>query len=84
MQSWTMNPVSELEIRLTDFANAKEGFHPDQIDYIYSIYSGDHGIGKLRFVLKLVVGHLPNKAGGNEEKAVTVYPLADVKCKKEI
>ena len=49
--------------------------HPDQIDYIYSIYSGDHGLGKLRFVSKLVVGHLPNKAGGNHEKAMAVYPI---------
>ena len=79
-----MNPVSELELRLTDFANAREGFHPDQIDHIYSIYSGDHGIGKLHFVSTLVVGLLPNKAGCNEEKAMSVYPLfADVKCRKD-
>ena len=75
---WTMDPSSELELRLSDYANTAEDFHPDQIDFIHSIYSGDHGKGKLRFGAKLVIG----LKEGNE-KAVSVYPLADVKCKKD-
>ena len=78
VQWWTMDAVSELELRLTDFANETEGFSPEMIDYIQSIYSGDHGKSKLRFVSKLVIA-LKNV----KKKAVSVYALADVKCKND-
>ena len=55
---WTMCPASELELRLTDFANAQADFHPNMIAYIQSIYSGDHGKGKLRFGAKLDTGEI--------------------------
>ena len=80
---WTIDPTAELELRLTDFAKSRKDFlHPDQTEYIYSIYSGDHGKGKLRFGLKLVLS-LVRKESDKEERAMPVYPLADDKCKKD-
>ena len=73
-----MDAVSELELRLTDFANETDGFSPEMIDYIQSVYSDDHGKSKLRFVSKLVV-----TSKNVKKKAVSVYALVDAKCKKD-
>ena len=73
-----MDPARELEIRLTDFANKIKDFQPEMIDYIQSLYSGDHGKGKLCFGAKLVI-RLKNE----EQNHVSVYPLGDIKCKKD-
>ena len=78
VQWWTMDAAEEVELRLTDYANTDKDFHPEDIDFVQSIYTGDHGKGKLRFGAKLVIG-----LNGNKTKAVAVYPLADVKCKKD-
>ena len=77
VQWWTMDAAEELEIRCTDFANSTDDFCPSMIEYIQSIYTGDHGLGKFRMGAKLVLGLK------GEDKAVVVYPLADVKCKKD-
>ena len=74
---WTMDAAEELELRCTDFANIGDDFCPQDIEYIHSIYTGDHGKGKFRMGAKLVIGLKGKK------KAVAVYPLADVKCKKD-
>ena len=79
VQWWTMDPAAELELRLDDFSNESPDFHPDKIDFIQSIYTGDHGIGRFRFGAKLVIA-LKDR---NQGKFVLVYPLADVKCKKD-
>ena len=78
IQWWSMDPAAELELRLTDFANRDDDFDPTQIEYVHSIYSGDHGKGKLRFCSKLVIG-----LKDSETKATVVYPLGDVKCRKD-
>ena len=77
---WTMDPVRELEICLTDFANQCTNFNPTNIKTIASIYTGDHGKGKLRFGAKLVVR---TDVNGSTSSYSTIYPLADVKCKKD-
>ena len=73
-----MDAVEEVELRLTNYANTDKDLHPEDIDSIQSIYTGDHGKGKLRFGAKLVIG-----LNGNKSKAVAVYPLDDVKCKED-
>ena len=78
IQWWSMDPTAELELRLTDFANKEDNFHPNQIEFVHSLYSGDHGKGKLRFCSKLVIG-LKEK----ETIETAVYPLGDVKCRKD-
>ncbi|KAL7539781.1 hypothetical protein ACHAXR_011204 [Thalassiosira sp. AJA248-18] len=81
---WTMDPVHELELRLQDFANEHNSFHPSQIGDISSIYTGDHGLGKLRFGTKLVVTFYSTQNPTEKtNKWTTIYPLADVKCKKD-
>ena len=77
VQWWTMDAAEELTLRCTDFANTTDEFCPGDIEYIQSIYTGDHGKGKFRMGAKLVIGLK------GEDKAVTVYLLADVKCKKD-
>jgi len=69
-------------LRLTDIANSTEDFHPRKLSNICSIYTGDHGKGKLRFGSKLVAW-LKQAAKDTMEKLVTIYPPADVKCKKD-
>ncbi|KAL7533094.1 hypothetical protein ACHAWF_006364 [Thalassiosira exigua] len=78
VQWWTMDPVKELELRLTNFANEIPGFDPANIEYIHSLYSGDHGKEKLRFGSKLVV-----QMTGEKNRYTRVYPLGDAKCKKD-
>ena len=56
IQWWTMDAASELELRLTDFANHVPNFHPSMIEIVSYIYTaGDHGKRKFRFGTKLVV-----------------------------
>ena len=50
------------------------------IKSVTSIYTGDHGKGKLCFGSKLVVR---TKQGDTRKKWSVIYPLADVKCKKD-
>ena len=38
-----MDAADELCLRLTDFANSIDDFHPSQIETISAIYAGDHG-----------------------------------------
>jgi len=78
VQWWTMDAAEEVELRLTDYANTNKDFRPEDIDFVQSIYTGDHGKGKLRFGAKLVIG-----LNGNKTKAVALYLLAYVKCKKD-
>ena len=52
---WTMDPKMELELRLSDFANTMHNFDPAKIETISLIYTGDHGLSKLRFGSKLVI-----------------------------
>ena len=76
-----MYAANELELRLTDFANHVPNLHPSIIETVSSIYTGDHGKGKFRFGTKLVVG---TRDEDELTKWSVVYPLADVKCKKDI
>ena len=78
VQWWTMDASEVVKLWLTKYANNDKDFRPKDIDSIQSIYTGNHGKGKLRFGAKLVIG-----LNGNKTKAVAVYPLADVKCKKD-
>jgi len=75
-----MDAVSELELRLTDFANYVPNFHPSMIETVSSIYTGDHGKGTFQFETKLVVR---TREEDGLKKWPVVYPLADVKCKKD-
>jgi len=50
-----MDPASEMELRLTAFANLVVDFDPEMIESITSIYTGDHDKGKLHFGSKLVI-----------------------------
>ena len=45
---WTLDPESELILRLNDGANGEknDSFNPRDIESIFAIYSGDHGKGK--------------------------------------
>lgn len=57
-----------------------EQFDPSSIVTTASIYTGDQGKGKLRFGSKLVIRTKP----ANDIKSYpTIYPLADIKCKKD-
>lgn len=84
VQWWTMDAVDELELRLTDIANSTDDFHPSKLSNICSIYTGDHGKGKLRFGSKLVAWLKQAVMDKDKwEKLVRIYPLADVKCRKD-
>ena len=75
-----MDAASELELRMTDFANHVTNFHPSMIESVASIYIGDHGTGRFWFGTKLVV----MTSEDNESKKWSVaYPLADVKYKED-
>ena len=52
---WTIDPASGLEFWISDFANTVTDFNPDMIELVASIYTGDHGKGKLCFGAKLVL-----------------------------
>ena len=73
---WTLDPESELILRLNDGANGEknDSFNPRDIESIFAIYSGDHGKGKHRFLSKVVV------RSNDKSKWDRVYPLADIDC----
>ena len=78
LQWWAIDPAAELELRLTDFANTTEWFPPrPNSTNLFSIYTGDHGKGKLCFVAKLCWEWEQGKEGND-----SVSSIADVKCKK--
>jgi hypothetical protein len=74
---WTMDPKNEILIRLNDFANGTVDFHPNIIDTIFPIFSGDHGKGKHRFICKLVV-----RTKKHEEWS-KVFPIGDISSSKD-
>ncbi len=52
---WTINAMDKLSRKLGDLMNGIKDFDPLKIDYIHTTYGGDHGKGKFRFALKLMV-----------------------------
>jgi hypothetical protein len=48
------------------------------IEYIHSVYGGDHGRGKFRFPTKLVI-----KCKGSNEPFPRTYLFAEIDCKKD-
>jgi hypothetical protein len=59
-------------------ANSIPNFDPSRLEYVTSIYSGDHGKKKLRMASKLLI-----KMEDEKEERSAIYPLADVDCKKD-
>ena len=74
---WTMDPKDEVFLRLADYANGTANFHPNTIDTIFAVFSGDHGTGKHRFICKLVVRTT------KREKWYRVFPLGDISSSKD-
>ena len=69
-----MDAADELCLRLTDFVNSTDDFHPNQIETISAIYAGDHGKERHRFGCKTVV------TMKKKDISILVYPLADISC----
>ena len=55
MDWWTRDALVELKIKLESCINSIQGFRVEDIDSIFTVYGGDHGKGKFRFVSKLIV-----------------------------
>ncbi|KAL7548721.1 hypothetical protein ACHAWF_011993 [Thalassiosira exigua] len=72
---WWKDPVDEFERNLTKMMNANS-IHPDRIEFVHVVNGGDHGKNKFRFTVKVIV-----KADGKYHHII--YPLADIKCKKD-
>ena len=54
-----------------------KALHPEDIEFINVINGGNHGKFKFRFTVKLIV-----KMKNGEQHEV-IYPIGDVKCKKD-
>jgi hypothetical protein len=68
----TTDALHELVSKLEAYANSQIDFNPGNIEYLYSVYGGDHGVGNFRFVLKLVAKMK------NDNKIYTVISLLAV------
>jgi hypothetical protein len=74
---WTMDPRDEILLQLADYATVTENFHPNTIDTIFAVFSGDHGTGKHRFICQLVV------RTNERSKWKRVFPLGDISSSKD-
>ena len=75
---WTMDPASEFISQLECMVNTIPSFHPNNIKNIVSAFSGDHGQKKFRAASKLLLEMM-----GLENVFESIYPLADLACKKD-
>ena len=60
-----MDAAEEVKLQLIDYANTDKDFHPEDTDFVQSIYTEGHGKGKLRFGARVVIG-----LNGNKTKVV--------------
>ena len=74
---WTMDPADEFISKLVGLLNGKADFDPKNIECIQMAFGGDHGKGKFRFVAKLII------TMKSKENLIAIYPLGDIKCKKD-
>ena len=77
MDWWTRDALGELKRKVKGYINSLDGFKVEDIDFIFSVYGGDHGCGKFRFVTKLIIDM---KDGSSKEY---IYQLAEIDCKKD-
>ena len=73
---WWKNPVHEFSGHVSHLIN---GFSldPNNIEFINNVYGGDHGKGKFRFTAKIIIKMKDNSY------CERVYPVGDVKCRKD-
>jgi hypothetical protein len=75
---FAIDAFDELKMKIESYINSIDNFHPSMIEYIHSVYGGDHGQGKFRFPSKLII-----KCKGSNEPFTRTYLLAEIDCKKD-
>ena len=77
MDWWTRDALDELKRKVSGYINSVKGFKVEDIEFISTVYGGDHGKGKFRFVSKLII----DMKGGKSHEVI--YQLGEIDCKKD-
>ena len=77
MDCWTRDALEELKRKVRGYINSLDRFKVEDIDFIISAYGGDQGVGKFRFVTKLIIDMID---GTSKE---FICQFAEIDCKKD-